>query len=407
MSVNLRPFDDIVRERFDDENYPTKTSEEQQKVEESIEDIYDCFSNIAESDSDAPLLLRRQHENFLKTLLRRLPKAYQCLDSSRPWLCYWILHSLELLELTLEPELISNVAQFLARCQCPDGGFGGGPGQYAHLAPTYAAVNALCTLGTEEAFSVIDREKLSQFLWSVKSPDGGFHMHVGGECDIRGVYCALAIAKLTNIYTDSLFENSAEWIVSCQTYEGGFSGCPDMEAHGGYTFCGLAALTILGRENLCNMKSLMRWAVNRQMRFEGGFQGRTNKLVDSCYSFWQCGIFPMIHRILAQEGTNTVDMERWLFHQTALQEYILVCCQDPSGGFVDKPSKLRDVYHTCYTLSGLSVAQHAVGDHCCIVGNPVLNEIAPVHPVYNISKEAYLNAALYFTKLPTVRSKPS
>ena len=33
----------------------------------------------------------------------------------------------------------------------------GGPGQEAHLAPTYAAVNALCILGTEEAYKVIDR----------------------------------------------------------------------------------------------------------------------------------------------------------------------------------------------------------------------------------------------------------
>ena len=24
-----------------------------------------------------------------------------------------------------------------------------------------------------------------------------------------------------------------------------------------------------------------------QCRLEGGFQGRTNKLVDSCYSYWQ------------------------------------------------------------------------------------------------------------------------
>jgi hypothetical protein len=31
----------------------------------------------------------------------------------------------------------------LCRCQDPEGGFGGGPGQLAHLAPTYAAVNAL------------------------------------------------------------------------------------------------------------------------------------------------------------------------------------------------------------------------------------------------------------------------
>ena len=35
--------------------------------------------------------------------------------------------------------------------------FTGGPGQEAHLAPTYAAVNALCILGTEEAFKIIDR----------------------------------------------------------------------------------------------------------------------------------------------------------------------------------------------------------------------------------------------------------
>ena len=35
--------------------------------------------------------------------------------------------------------------------------FAGGPSQQAHLAPTYAAVNALCILGTEEAYKVIDR----------------------------------------------------------------------------------------------------------------------------------------------------------------------------------------------------------------------------------------------------------
>lgn len=33
----------------------------------------------------------------------------------------------------------------------------GGPGQMAHLAPTYAAVNALCILGTNEAYIAIDR----------------------------------------------------------------------------------------------------------------------------------------------------------------------------------------------------------------------------------------------------------
>ena len=40
----------------------------------------------------------------------------------------------------------------------------------------------------------------------------------------------------------------------------------------------------------------------RQMSYEGGFQGRTNKLVDGCYSFWQGGAFPIIHMVLCQEG---------------------------------------------------------------------------------------------------------
>ncbi len=38
------------------------------------------------------------------------------------------------------------------------------------------------------------------------------------------------------------------------------------------------------------------------MKFEGGFQGRTNKLVDSCYSFWQGAQFPIIHAILAKSS---------------------------------------------------------------------------------------------------------
>ena len=33
--------------------------------------------------------------------------------------------------------------------------------------------------------------------------------------------------------------DTAEWVMQCQTYEGGFGGEPFNEAHGGYIFCGL------------------------------------------------------------------------------------------------------------------------------------------------------------------------
>lgn len=125
------------------------------------------------------------------------------------------------------------------------------------------------------------REKLQQFFWSVKQRDGSFVMHQNGEVDVRGAYCALSVAKLVNIYTPELFEGTAEWIVRqvqhflsreiewdvdvktphavcrCQSYEGGFSACPGMEAHGGYSFCAIATLCMLGKDHLCDINAFM------------------------------------------------------------------------------------------------------------------------------------------------------
>lgn len=389
-----------VSELFKDDGEETVTSVEQQKVERSIQEVISVSQQI--HSLPQPTLLREQHYQYLKKGLRHLSDAYECLDASRPWLCYWILHSLELLEEPVPSSVTSDVCQFLARCQTPTGGFAGGPGQHAHLAPTYAAVNALCIIGTEEAYNVINRERLLDFLLSVKQPDGSFVMHVGGEVDVRSAYCAASVASLTNIVTPKLFEDTPSWILRCQNWEGGLGGVPGLEAHGGYTFCGTAAMVILGKEHMLDLKSLLRWVASKQMRFEGGFQGRCNKLVDGCYSFWQAGLLPLLHRAFFKQGETTLSLQRWMFDQQALQEYILLCCQNPAGGLVDKPGKSRDFYHTCYCLSGLSVAQHFGNmdhHHELILGREE-NRLAPSHPVYNICPEKVARALRHFHLLP-------
>jgi len=193
--------------------------------------------------------------------------------------------------------------------QSPTGGFGGGPGQDAHLATTYAAINTLAIIGTKEAYDVINRDKLLEFLLSVKQRDGSFTMTVGGEVDVRGSYCAMSAATITNIVTPELTAGAAEFIARCQTYEGGIGGFPGVEAHAGYTFCGLAALELLGRTDILNLDTFTKWSSHRQMSMEGGFQGRTNKLVDGCYAFWTGGIFPILGKMLetAEQTTETLD----------------------------------------------------------------------------------------------------
>ncbi|CAH1975928.1 unnamed protein product [Acanthoscelides obtectus] len=348
-----------------------------------------------------PELLKEQHKKYLCETLFYLPSVYECLDSSRPWLCYWILHPLSLLGVRIDDRRKSSIAKFINKCQSPDGGFAGGPGQYPHLASTYAAILALAILGTEESLNIINRQKLKEFMRSMKQPDGSFAMHIGGEIDIRGAYCAATVASITGILTPELFEGTAEWIVSCQTYEGGFAGAPGMEAHGGYSFCGMSALVILQKGHLIDEQaflshksSLQRWIVQRQMKLEGGFQGRTNKLVDGCYSFWQGGTFPLIYSLLDKAGNSPNDH---LFDERALQEYLLICCQNPTGGLIDKPGKHKDVFHTCYTLSGLSVAQRFLNKKR-VLGS-YRNELIETHPLYNVRPDLARKALLHFNNL--------
>jgi protein farnesyltransferase subunit beta len=104
---------------------------------------------------------------------------------------------------------------------------------------------------------------------------------------------------------------------------------------------------------------LVAWLSSRQYAPEGGFSGRTNKLVDGCYSHWVGGCFPLIQACLnniasGNDGTEAAynaagtgasctlpPAPETLFSREGLMRYILCCCQDQTerGGLRDKPGK--------------------------------------------------------------------
>ena len=287
------------------------------------------------------------------------------------------------------------------------GGFGGGPLQLAHAANNYAAVLALCCLGTPEALQLLASRRDCMYAWMVtclQQDDGSFRMHVDGEIDVRATYCLLSVAKLLNIMGPSITKDKAiAFLAACQTQEGGFGGEPFSEAHGGYTFCALAAAWLLGGLDRIDTHRLTEWLVRRQMSFEGGFSGRANKLVDGCYSFWVGAATAIVSMLptamevdpwLQDDATTTV-----LFDQGMLQRYTLTCAQNTKGGLRDKPSKSRDHYHSCYNLCGLSVAQHCSGDSVPAFGHPQKSRVARTHPVYNIRVDRVRHVLDYFTNL--------
>ena len=50
-----------------------------------------------------------------------------------------------------------------------------------------------------------------------------------------------------------------------QTYDGGLGVEPGNEAHGGYTFCGLAALMLVRQAHQLDLPRLIHWAVHMQV----------------------------------------------------------------------------------------------------------------------------------------------
>ncbi|KAI0073085.1 terpenoid cyclases/Protein prenyltransferase [Panus rudis PR-1116 ss-1] len=389
------------------DGYPTPTSILQSATENILKARIPGHALPTDSTPVQPTLQRQQHLRFLlRNLVQGFPARYVSQDASQPWLIFWTLQGFSVLGVGLDPTNKKKTVDTLLAMQHPEGGFCGGPGQFPHLLPTYAAVSAMAIAGQPGpggGWDQIDRKKMYDFFMSLKQPDGSFLVSHNGEVDVRGIYCLLAVATLLNIATPELVEGTAEFVASCQTYEGGFGNAsyPDWalddgvidpsaprpplgEAHGGYTFCAFASWVLLqpylkhympASRPQINMSSLLRWLTQMQgIAIElGGFKGRTNKLVDGCYSWWVGGCVGLVEGLLGERiskpSPSHIDSEKdeeWddvddsVYNRKALQEYVLLAGQHPAGGLIDKPPKNADAYHTLYCLSGLSAAQHHV-----------------------------------------------
>ncbi|KAG4034023.1 hypothetical protein MFRU_003g00020 [Monilinia fructicola] len=387
--ITEEPFVSMIPDTF--KEYPplreplqTQTSRLQDKtIEECLPFLSGTEAGLTYNPYGVPHLNRKKHVQFLHKQLQKLPSAFVAADASRPWMFYWALAGLS----TLGQDISSYREKIIATCrpiQNVTGGFGGGNGQMSHLATTYATVLSIAMVGGQEALDIIDRKAMWKWLGSLKMASGGFLMVVGGEEDIRGAYCALILITLLSLPIDLPQDASArssnyttfidglpEWISRCQTFEGGIGARPNIEAHGAYAFLALGCLCILGEPHITipqylDVPGFISWLSARQYAPEGGFSGRTNKLVDGCYSHWVGGCWPLLEACLegptlpTENGSSSFPTPVDLYSREGLIRYILCCCQDTGnrGGLRDKPSRPSDSYHTCYVLAGLSSAQH-------------------------------------------------
>jgi protein farnesyltransferase subunit beta len=129
---------------FDNEGCETITSKEQKECESKCNDFFISVQDYSKSTraemrksgllgpNDDFRLFREKHISYLKKNLGYLSSGFACLDSSRPWMIYWICHALYLLE--GEPvEQYGDIISTLQSMQNETGGYAGGPKQLSHL----------------------------------------------------------------------------------------------------------------------------------------------------------------------------------------------------------------------------------------------------------------------------------
>ncbi|KAL3780364.1 hypothetical protein ACHAW5_007122 [Stephanodiscus triporus] len=196
-------------------------------------------------------------------------------------------------------------------------------------------------------------------------------------------------------YDDIDVSSATSYVLSCRSYDGALGLVPGGEGHGGSTFCGIAALRLLGTldDALLDGSSssssssssyaggetgggwredLVRWCVSRQRSVlpppgkttttttttttvandddapvvapaaSAGMQGRPNKPEDTCYSYWI-------------GGTLSLLSESDLIDRRALREYVM-SCQGPSGGFGKVEGATPDLLHSFYSLAWLALS---------------------------------------------------
>jgi protein farnesyltransferase subunit beta len=101
------------------------------------------FSDFEDNTTALPALDTPDHKKYCLQKLEVLPASFTALAASRPWLLFWSVRSLTLLGHELTIDFKRKCIRLLMNCQSASGGFGGGPGQLPHLAPTYAACATL------------------------------------------------------------------------------------------------------------------------------------------------------------------------------------------------------------------------------------------------------------------------
>lgn len=291
-------------------------------------------------------LLREKHANYVGQLNTHP-------DTIEHWFSehlringiYWGITALMMLD-RLDVLDMDEVVKFVISCfDEKSGTFGPYPGHDGHMLATLSGVQLLVSLDRIDALTESQKGSIIKFVRGNQLEDGSFQGDKFGEVDTRFSYNALATLSLLNDLTPDVVDPAIDYVSKCRNFDGGYGLCIGAESHAAQVFTCLGALAVankLDQELTKDQQDETAWWLCERQTPEGGLNGRPSKLPDVCYSWWVMSSLDLLGRL------------SWIDHD-ALEHFILNCQDEENGGFSDRPGNEVDVFHTVFSLAGLSL----------------------------------------------------
>ncbi|KGG52358.1 Rab geranylgeranyltransferase [Mitosporidium daphniae] len=298
---------------------------------------------------DKPTVLNiSQHASFIDSyfddsndFLRVVEKI--SMSHIRMNVLYWATGTLSLIARDKLAARKNDVYSYVVSCWQPEiGGFSHVPNGEVSLLATLSAILVSIII---ERFEGIFSDQIS------KASDGSWVGDCFGERDTRFTYAAFSILSLLGydcVNDTERLKLSVSFVEKCRNndIDGGFGAVPNAESHSGQVFCCISSLSIAHRYFGISQPRddllLRQWLAFRQDVKTGGFNGRPQKLVDVCYSWWVISSLAQLNSL------------QWI-DKAACISFIMSCQDLDKGGFADRPEDAPDVYHTFFAICGLSL----------------------------------------------------
>lgn len=269
------------------------------------------------------MIQRKAHVRYLiKALRKQYHNLFHTTDS---WLFYWLHMSLSLLSYSVHHDYIFISKQRLLHS----------PLDLYDITTFYVQTVVVLEHLTQSEFLLLKAKATDLIaLMNTEKPP------ITKRIDLRAMSCAAILSKIFDI--NLVFDT--DYVISCQTYEGGFGCSPTGEAHAGFTYCAVLYLALCDGLRLCDMSTLKLWLMCRVTEMNS----KCGKVSDSCYAYWLGATL----KILADKKlvcAQFCDMA-YASLKSKLMEF-----EDRNGGFKGKMNETANVQHLCYALFYLSL----------------------------------------------------